>query len=95
VLLTTLDGRILAGDATACAMFGHSAETIVRIGVGRLAVPGEQRLRTLLEEVTRAGHSTGAVRLIRKDGTTFRGNVACAIFFDQAGNERISLIVRA
>jgi PAS domain S-box-containing protein len=95
VLLTTLDGRILLADAAACTMFGHSAKTIVRIRPGGLAAPGEQRLRTLLEEVTRAGHSTGAVRLIRKDGTTFSADVACATFFDQAGNERISLIVRA
>jgi PAS domain S-box-containing protein len=94
IILGGLDGRILAANRAACEMFGRTEDELRRVGRAGTVDESDPRLQAILDERRRTGKSRGELRLLRKDGSTFDGEVSGALFRDDAGNERMALIVR-
>jgi two-component system, NarL family, sensor histidine kinase UhpB len=94
ILLAGLDGRIIAANPAACAMFGRTESELRRVGRAGTVDETDPRLQALLDDRRRTGRSRGELRLLRKDGSPFDGEVSGALFRDDAGNERMILILR-
>ncbi len=94
VLLTIPDGIILAANPEACRIFQRSEEEICRIGRAGLMDLTDPRLTAALEERARTGRFQGELTFIRKDGTSFPGEVSTVIFRDHDGRQKTSMIVR-
>jgi PAS domain S-box-containing protein len=94
ILLTAQDGRILAANSEACRIFGRTEEEICRIGRTGLMDRNDPRLAASLEERARTGRFQGELTFIRKDGTSFPGEISSAIFTDFDGNSIMGKIIR-
>lgn len=72
VLLTaTTDGRVIAANPAACAMFGRTEAEMRRAGRQGLIDPEDPRHNLLLAERARTGRVRGEARFRRKDGSRF------------------------
>ena len=94
VLLTVPDGRILGANEAACRMFGRSEGELIRVGWRRVMDASDPRLAPALEERTRTGRFHGELTLVRGDGSKFSAEISSAVFRNQAGEPRISLVIR-
>ncbi len=94
ILLTGPDGRIYRANAAACALFGYSEEEICHIGREGLVDTSDPRLQKALEDRASYGRVRAELTYIKKDGTTFPGDVTSALFNDSRGNVRSAMIVR-
>ncbi len=94
VLLTAPDGIILAANPGACRIFGRTEEEICRIGRAGLLDLKDPRLEVALEERERAGRFRGELTFIRKDGSSFAGEISTVIFRDRESNPKTSMIIR-
>lgn len=94
VLLTAPDGKIFSANPAACRIFGRSEEEIKTMG--RIGILGntDPRLAKALEERTRTGKFAGELTFLRKDGSTFPGEVSSALFRDREHQDRTSMIIR-
>ena len=79
VLLTMADGRILAANPAACALFGGTEEEICRGGREALLDPTDPRMPALLEERRRTGRVRGELAWRRIDGSRFPGEFSSVI----------------
>jgi PAS domain S-box-containing protein len=68
VLMTVPDGRVLAANPAACAMFGMSEAEICRAGRKGLVDPGDPRMAAVLEQRQRTG------RVVAAELTCIRAN---------------------
>jgi PAS domain S-box-containing protein len=93
-LLTTPDGNVHAANPAACRMFGWSEEEIKKIGRKEMADKNDPRLSVALEERAREGNYRGELTFIRKDGTKFPADISTALFTDNQGNVRTSMVIR-
>ena len=91
VLLTIADGRILAANPAACALFGGTEEEICRGGRQALLDPADPRFPVLLEERRRTGRVRGELTWRRMDGSRFPGEFN-SVVLDAEG--RAFVIVR-
>ena len=94
ILLTAPDGRIFAANPSACRMFGQTEAEIVqgeRKGITNITDP---RLPQALEERARTGKFMGELTMLRSDGTKFPAEIATAIFNNEDGQLRTSMIIR-
>lgn len=94
VLITAPDGRIFEANESACKMFGMSADELIGAGRSGLVDSDDARLQILLTEREKYGHARGELTYIRKDGSKFTGEATSAIFKDNKGNLRTSMIIR-
>jgi PAS domain S-box-containing protein len=94
ILLTVPDGRILSANPAACQMFGRSEEEICTLGLGGVVDMSDPRLPALLEERRRTEQARGELTFVRRDGSTFPGEVSSVIFKDRSGDARSSMIIR-
>ena len=94
VMLTVPDGPILEANPAACVMFDRTAEEIRQKGRSGTVDLTDPRLPALVAERQRTGFVRGELRFFRKDGSTFEGGIASAIFTDGNGQLRASMIVR-
>lgn len=94
ILLTIPDGRILAANPAACAMFGRTEEEIIKIGREGLIDTSDLRLTDLLEERMRNKKVKGELNFRRKDGSIFPCEMSSTIFADNSGNILSSIIIR-
>ncbi|MBI5397201.1 MAG: PAS domain S-box protein, partial [Verrucomicrobia bacterium] len=94
VLLGTMDGRIVAANATACEMFGFSEQELISGGRNRIADLSDPRWQSATEERTRTGRFYGELTFVRSDGSKLLGEVASAVFSVQGGESRISVVIR-
>ena len=94
VLLSTPDGTIEAANPAACKLFGRTEEEIRQVGRAALVDSRDPRLPVFLEERMRTGRVRGELTLIRKDGSTFLGEVASAFYQDPSGAAKASVIIR-
>jgi len=94
VLLATPDGTVMAANAEACRIFGHTEEEICRLGRTGLIDPTDPRLPALLQERARTGRFKGELTFIRKDGVKFPGEVSSAFYKDKSGAMKASVIIR-
>ncbi|OGP59911.1 MAG: hypothetical protein A2V65_07080 [Deltaproteobacteria bacterium RBG_13_49_15] len=94
VLLTAPDGKILQANPEACKIFGRTEEEIFQVGRAGVIDSTDPRLASALEERERTGRFRGELKFMRKDGTSFPGEISSAIFTDRNGNLRTSMIIR-
>jgi PAS domain S-box-containing protein len=94
LFITAPDGRVEDANPAACVMFGYTREELIQLGRGAVVDPDDDRYRHALEERARTGKFRGELFLRRKDGTRFPAEISSAIFKDQDGNERTSMVVR-
>lgn len=94
ILLTVTDGRILAANPAACAIFQMTEEEICEAGRFALVDNEDPRVKAGLEERQLTGKTSAEVTCIRKDGSRFPGELTSAVFRDSAGKPRTSIIIR-
>jgi len=93
-LLTAPDGSIHAANPAACRMFGWTEAEIKKIGRSGLVDRAASSLPDALKERASKGYFRGELTFVRKDGTKFPGEISSAIFTDNRGSERTSMIIR-
>jgi PAS domain S-box-containing protein len=80
VFLTIPDGRVLAANSAACAMFGMSEAEICRVGRQGLADPDDRRFAAAEEERLRTGRLTKTeLNFVRANGERFPTEVDSVI----------------
>lgn len=84
------EGKVVAANPAACAMFGMTEEELCGVGMG-IIDPDEPRLGSALEERARAGKFRGELSHIRKDGTKFIAEISSVIL---PGGTKSFVIVR-
>ena len=94
ILLTIPDGRILAANPSACSMFGHSEEEIIKLGRAGLVDVTDPQLKVLLQARKEYGKASGKLTFIRKDGSKFPAELSTSIFRDADGQEMTSMVIR-
>ena len=94
ILLTSPDGSVQAANPAACTMFGRTEAEIRALGRGGLVDPNDPRLAVLLAERARVGKAFGELTMFRGDGAPFPVEMSSALFQDQQGHTRSSIIVR-
>jgi PAS domain S-box-containing protein len=94
VLLTVPDGRILSANQAACRMFGRTEEEICALGREAIVDAGDPGLAQLLERRESTGSVFGEVSFLRRDGSSFSGEVSSVVFKDSSGAMRTSMIIR-
>jgi PAS domain S-box-containing protein len=94
VLLTAPDGGILHANPEACRIFQRTEEELRQVGRAGVIDPTDPRLAAALEERQRTGRFKGELNFIRKDGTSFPGEISTGIFTDREGNIRTCMIIR-
>jgi len=93
-LLTAPDGAILDANPAACAMFGMTAEEIKKAGRDGLVDASDSRLHEGLQERQQKGKTQGEITMIRGDGSRFPVEISSAIYLDENGQQRTSMIIR-
>ncbi|HKJ40770.1 MAG TPA: PAS domain S-box protein [Sunxiuqinia sp.] len=94
ILLTSPHGEILAANESASQLFGWSTEELSQLGRKGVVDLKDPRLPQLLEERERTGKIDGVLRFIRKDRSTFEGEVTSITFHDRHGHPRTSMMIR-
>lgn len=94
ILLTAPDGSIFAANSEACRIFGRTEEEICRIGRAGVIDQTDPRLADALATRDRTSQFRGELRLIRKDGTSFPGEITSVIFRDRNNILKTSMIIR-
>lgn len=94
ILLTSPDGKTLSANQAACNMFGYSEDELIRLGKAGIIDKSDSRLSDLLDERKLKGKARGEVTFLRKGGTPFPVEISSAIFKNQEGFERTSMIIR-
>jgi len=94
ILLTEIDGTILAANPAACRMFGYTEAEIRRLGRGGLVDTTDPRLPAALEERKRTGIFQGEMNFLHADGHFFPAELTSVIFPSQDGSPKTSIIIR-
>lgn len=94
LLLTVTDGKIVAANPAACEIFQMTEKEIIEKGRFGLTDSTDPQLNKLLEERHRKGWAKGEIRLVRKDGSKFPGELSSVMFKGANGNENTSMIIR-
>jgi PAS domain S-box-containing protein len=93
ILLTNLDGTILAANPAACRLFGMTEEELVKAGRAGIVIEDEE-LELALRERERLGKSKGEITYRRKDGTILIGETTSSHFTDVDGIGKTSMTIR-
>jgi PAS domain S-box-containing protein len=94
ILLTIPNGEILSANPAACSLFGMTEEEIIRSGRNGLVDTSDPRLTGLVEQRRKYGRVQGELCFKQKDGSRIECEITSAIFRDQTGAERTSMIIR-
>jgi len=93
VMLTTIDGRVLTANPSACRMLGLT-ESEIKMVDGAGIVIEDKKWEIEHRNLIQNGISKGEVFFRRKDGTTFIGEATSGLLTDRDGNLRVSVIIR-
>ncbi|HEY3476699.1 MAG TPA: PAS domain S-box protein [Anaerolineales bacterium] len=94
VLMTQPDGAISSANPEACRIFDRSEPEIRALGVAGIMDPNDARWQLALGERARSGQFRGELNFLRKNGSSFPGELSTTIFRDSSGNEKTSMIIR-
>ncbi len=94
ILLTAMDGNIIAANPAACAIFQMTEAEICKVGRAGIVDVTDRRLELFLQERSFSGKAKGEITHLRKDGTKFPGEVTSVVFTDAYGEARASMIIR-
>ncbi|MCW4044437.1 MAG: PAS domain S-box protein [Candidatus Bathyarchaeota archaeon] len=93
IMLTKPDGTILAANPQACRMLGMTEEEVKQAGREGIVVK-DANLAAALKEREQTGRTRAELTFIRKDGTTFIGEVSSIVFTDTEGVAKTSMVIR-
>lgn len=94
ILLTRLDGSILAANPAMCRMLGYTADEIRALGRTGIVDATDPRLGPAMEERERTGRYVGELTLLAKDGRRIPVELSSQVVRDAAGAELTSMFVR-
>ncbi|MDE2081716.1 MAG: PAS domain S-box protein [Burkholderiales bacterium] len=94
VLLTSLDGSILHANPAACQMLGRTLEALQAGGRSAIVDTADPRLQGLLDERATAGRVSGALTMLRGDGTRFEAEVTSSLYDGADGRRLTSMVIR-
>jgi PAS domain S-box-containing protein len=94
IMLMAPDGRVFAANPAACRIFGRTEAEILQIGWDGLVDMTDPRVAAGIKGRSERGYFFGEIALIRKDGAKFPGEVSTALFQDDTGIPRTSMIIR-
>ena len=94
IVVTSTDGTILAANPSACRMSGMTEEEMILAGRNKFFNTNDPALVLILEEFKHTGKFFGVLNFIRKDGTTFPGEISSISYKDGDGNILTSSIIR-
>ncbi|OPL15560.1 MAG: hypothetical protein AVO39_07630 [delta proteobacterium MLS_D] len=94
ILLTTPDGGILDANPAACEMFGRSLEEIRHVGRSGVVDVTDPRVQSALIERERKERSQAEIPMLRANGEKFPAEVTSALFTDENGLQKTSMIIR-
>ena len=94
VLIADADGKIEAANPEACRLFGRSEEELKTVGRRGLVDAGDPRVQVLWQEQQQSGRCRGELTFRRRDGSVFLGEMSSALYKDQNGASKASVIVR-
>lgn len=94
ILLSSPDGSVYRANAAACEMFQMTEEEFCEAGRSGILDITDPRLESALKHRDMYGHVRVELTFIRKDGTTFPGELTSAIFNDIEGNAKTVVIIR-
>jgi PAS domain S-box-containing protein len=94
VFLTAPDGRTFSANSAACRMFGLSEQEFIQRGRDGIMDKSDPNLSAALETRDRMGRFHGELNFLRADGSTFPGELSSAVFSDNRGELRSSVIIR-
>jgi PAS domain S-box-containing protein len=94
ILLTMPDGRVVFANPAACDLFQMTEQEIIAGGRDAVVDPEDPNLAAALEVRARTGQFIGELRLKKKDGTIFPGEVSSSLFMDDDGRTLTSMIIR-
>ena len=94
ILLTRVDGSILAANPEACRVFGMSEAQIRTVGREGLVDAEDARVLELQETLRCDGRCSGEITMMRGDGSRFPADTSSAEFTCRDGLRKISMIIR-
>jgi PAS domain S-box-containing protein len=94
VLRSRPDGRVLAANPAACALFRASEAQLCKLGRDGLVDASDPRLEALLARRDLCGSASGQLRMRRADGSLFEAELSSTTYLDDDGAPSSSLIVR-
>lgn len=92
MFLTEPDGKVLAANPAACAMFGMSEEELRRVGRAGITNHADPRHAAAIEERARHDKVTAELTYVRKDGTIFPAEVQSVVWGN--GKKRSFVTIR-
>lgn len=94
IFLTVPNGAILSANPAACRILGRSEAEICSLGRAGVVDTADPRFTAFIEERRSTGKAVGEMTMLRADGSRFEAEVSSALFEDQHGNPRTSMIFR-
>lgn len=94
MFLTAPSGEIFAANEAACRMLGRPEGEICALGRHGVIDESDPRLAAALAERRRTGYLRAELTALRKDGSRFPVEVSSALYVDEQGRERTSLVIR-
>lgn len=94
ILLTIPDGSILAANSAAIRLFGYSEAEMMEMGRSALTDARDPRVQQAVEHRLKTGQFMGELTFVRKDGSTFPGEVSTTAFKNAAGESRTTMVIR-
>ncbi len=94
ILLTQPDGTILDANPAACEMFGRTLEEIRSLGRNGLVDRTDPRLHEALSDRARKFAARAEITMLRAGGDKFPAEITSAVFIDQNGQQKTSMIIR-
>ncbi len=94
VMISALDGTILAANPAACAIFGLSEAALCQRKRRDLVDEQDPRVAALMLQRRQEGHAQGEITMRRGDGSTFDAEVSTVTYSDASGDTLSSVVVR-
>jgi diguanylate cyclase (GGDEF)-like protein/PAS domain S-box-containing protein len=94
ILLTELDGGIVAANAQACQLFGCDQTRLRQFGRNDLVDLSDPRLPAALAERASTGHFAGELTFIRPGQGKFSGEISSQVFQGADGRQLTCMVVR-
>lgn len=94
ILVTALNGSILACNPKACALFGCDQDHLLQLGRKDVIDLADPRLEAALAERQRTGHFAGELTFCRADQSKFPAEVLSQVFQGADGQQMTCMVVR-
>jgi len=93
IMLTVPNGNLLSANPAACRMFGLTEEELRTVSKTELVDTSDSRMQALIDERERMGRARGELKFVRKDGSSFTGEISSQVFMDRTGTALTSMII--